>query len=126
MKEKKNILIVDDEVIILDVLKRRLERMGFVVKIAHDGQRAIDILQSEQVDLIVCDATLPVSVDSHEVLKVSRTRHPHASFVAMSGHLEADESVQRLMCGGASLFIKKPFPSLREVTREIADLLTSA
>jgi DNA-binding NtrC family response regulator len=119
----KRILIIDDEETIVDILRRRFERMGFSVATAFNGLQGIDTLRNEQVDVIVCDIKMPKGVSGIDVLYAAKKYNPNARFVAISGHLVSDESVQGIMKGGAALFIKKPFPSLGEITQQIADLV---
>jgi CheY-like chemotaxis protein len=54
------ILIVEDNVENWDMLSRRLQRRGYEVVIAGDGQQAIDMVRSEAPDLILMDMNLPV------------------------------------------------------------------
>lgn len=123
MTSGKKILIIDDEKVIVDILKRRFERMGFEVEIAFDGITGIDALKNNHIDVIVCDIKMPKGVSGIDVLNAAKKYNPDARFVAISGHLVSDESVQGIMRGGASLFVKKPFPSLTEVTQKIASLV---
>jgi CheY-like chemotaxis protein len=54
------ILLVEDNEMNRDMLSRRLERKGFQVVLAIDGQQGIDLAQSESPDLILMDMSLPV------------------------------------------------------------------
>ncbi len=120
----RKVLIVDDEEIIVDILKRRFGRMGFSVYSAMDGKEAVDLLARQRVDLVICDVLLPNDVSGETILEAAREQNPGAHFVAMSGHILSDASVQSLMAHGADLFIKKPFPSLTEVTEQMASLVS--
>lgn len=122
MNEQKKILIIDDEEIIVDILRRRFQRMGFVVATAFDGLQAIDALKSEPVDIVVCDIKMPKGITGVDVLYATKKYNPKARFVAISGHLISNDSVDQIMRGGATLFVKKPFSSLGEVTQQIASL----
>ena len=123
MDKQKKILIIDDEETIVDILKRRFERLGFMVYSECDGAPAIEVLKKEMLDLVVCDVKMPNGISGSDVLKASQTYNPGTKFVAMSGHLNSHESVESIMKDGASVFIKKPFPCLTEVTRKIASLV---
>ncbi len=125
MDDKKKVLLIDDEEVIVDILRRRFERLGFNVLTAYDGTQAIDIIQSEKVDLVVCDVRMPNGVDGQDVLRAKQEFNPESHFVAISGHIMTDDSVQELMADGASLFVKKPFPSLADVTENMANLVLS-
>ena len=54
------ILIVEDNEMNRDMLSRRLERKGFEVVMAEDGQKGVDMSKSEDPDLILMDLSLPV------------------------------------------------------------------
>lgn len=54
------ILLVEDNPLNLDMLSRRLDRKGFKVITAVDGQQAIELAQSELPDLILMDMSLPI------------------------------------------------------------------
>jgi CheY-like chemotaxis protein len=54
------ILIVEDNEMNRDMLSRRLERRGFVIALAVDGQQGVDMARSEKPDLILMDMSLPV------------------------------------------------------------------
>lgn len=64
----KNILVVDDEPDILEVIKRRVEKMGFGFLGALDGKEALKVIQSKRPDLIILDLNLPI-VSEHEISK---------------------------------------------------------
>jgi CheY-like chemotaxis protein len=55
----KTVLLVDDEVIVVDIAKRRLDQLGYNVLAAHDGEEAIRLLQTAKPDLIVLDVQMP-------------------------------------------------------------------
>lgn len=121
-QDSKKILIIDDEKVIVDILKRRFQRMGFVVTTAHDGLEGINAIKNEPIDLVVCDIKMPRGVSGVDVLYATKKFKPNARFVAISGHLVSNKSVDEIMKGGATLFVKKPFSSLSEVTQQIARL----
>ena len=54
------ILIVEDNEMNRDMLSRRLERRGFAVVMAVDGQQGVDMTRSERPDLVLMDMSLPV------------------------------------------------------------------
>tara|TARA_Y100000746_G_scaffold227711_1_gene234731 strand:+ start:843 stop:1202 length:360 start_codon:yes stop_codon:yes gene_type:complete len=54
------ILIVEDNEMNRDMLSRRLERKGFSVVMAEDGQKGVEMSKSESPDLILMDLSLPV------------------------------------------------------------------
>lgn len=65
---RKTILVVDDDPTIRDVLERYLQREGFAVLTAADGQTALQKADSEKPDLVVLDLMLP-HVDGWEICR---------------------------------------------------------
>ena len=56
----KTILLVEDNELNRDMLSRRLERKGFTVLIAVDGQQGLDLAREKRPDLVLMDMSLPV------------------------------------------------------------------
>ena len=68
----KKILVVDDEPDILKIVTFRLKKEGYEVLTAVNGQKALDLVNSQRPDLILLDLRLPV-VDGYEVCKRVKT-----------------------------------------------------
>jgi len=114
---KKKILVVDDELAILRILKVKLRVCGYDVVTALDGRQALDIVRSECPDLIVLDIIMP-NKDGFEVLRELRqsSRLPVIVFSARP------ENAQQAYSLGANVFLSKPF-DVDELVRRIASLL---
>ena len=76
----KTVLLVDDETVVVDIAKRKLESLGFKVLFAHDGHDAIGILSTEKPDLIVLDVQMP-RMNGYTFLTELR-KHPNSSVAA--------------------------------------------
>ena len=63
-----NVLLIEDNELNRDMLKRRLERKEFIVSCAEDGQSGIDMAKNEMPDIILLDLSLPV-IDGWNVAK---------------------------------------------------------
>ena len=70
----KKILVVDDEKPISDIIKFNLEKEGYEVVTAYDGEEALEKVESENPDLIILDLMLP-KIDGLEVAKRVRAKH---------------------------------------------------
>ena len=55
-----NVLLIEDNELNRDMLKRRLERKEFIVSCAEDGQSGLDMAKNEMPDIILLDLSLPV------------------------------------------------------------------
>ena len=71
--EGERILVVDDEPHILKAVSRRLERSGYQVEVAADGEEALEKFERFRPDLIVLDLMLP-RMDGYEVCHAIRER----------------------------------------------------
>jgi two-component system, cell cycle response regulator DivK len=110
------ILIVEDNEPSRDVLARRLERRGYGVVVAVDGQQAVEVARSAQPDLILMDLGLPV-MDGWEATRQLKgdlsTRH--MPIIVLSAHAMTKDRELAIAAGGDE-FDTKPlrFPQLLE------------
>ena len=113
------ILVVDDEPAILDLITAILERQGYVVLDAHDGDEALRILRERIPDLVLLDVMMP-GLDGFEVLKEIRaiSNVPVIMLTVQAG--EADRV--RGLDLGADDYIAKPFGHRELVSRVKAAL----
>src|SRR6266568_633482 len=91
------ILLVEDNEMNRDMLSRRLERKGYQVVIALDGQQAVDMAVSEAPSLILMDMSLPV-IDGWEATRRIRAneRTKHIPIIALTAHaMQGDEQKAR-------------------------------
>lgn len=65
MSEKKDILIVDDDPDFVEAVKLIVEKGGYDVRVAYDGQEGIEMVKEKAPDLIVLDVMMPV-MNGHE------------------------------------------------------------
>jgi len=111
----KKVLIIEDEKPISDIIKFNLEKDGFEVEVAYDGEEGLQKIQTLHPDLVLLDVMLP-KMDGFEVLK--RTRENNQVPVVM---LTAKEEEVDKVLGlelGADDYITKPF-GMRELIARI-------
>src|SRR5438270_13660501 len=86
------ILIVEDNEMNRDMLSRRLERKGYAVLIAVDGESGLEVARANMPDLILMDMSLPV-VDGWEATRrlKSDDRLNHIPVIALAGHAMAND-----------------------------------
>src|SRR3989339_1411361 len=102
------VLLIDDDQNILSSLKRLFHREPFTVLVANGGVEALEILESCEIDLVICDYTMPGPSGS-EVLKLIKERWPEAVRILMTGHYDTDILVKAINDGEAYRFIQKPW-----------------
>jgi two-component system response regulator VicR len=111
---RRRILIVDDETSIRDVLTRYLEREGYRVEVAADGQGALLAAAASQPDLIVLDLMLP-GLDGLEVCHRLRQHSAVPIIMLTARNEEADKLIG--FTTGADDYITKPFSPAELVLR---------
>jgi DNA-binding NtrC family response regulator len=101
-----NVLIVDDEKNIRAGLGRALELDGYRTLLAADGQEALDVIQSEEIDLVIADLKMP-RVSGEELLRHIVDHYPTVPVIILTGHGTIETAVQA-MRDGAYDFLTKP------------------
>jgi len=94
------ILIVEDNEMNRDMLSRRLERKGFDVVMAVDGQAGVDMALSEKPDLILMDMSLPVMDGWEATRKIKAdSETKNIPVIALTAHAMADDEQKALEAG---------------------------
>ena len=122
MPDSSTILLVDDEDSIQKLLTYPLEREGFRVVPARDGEEALRRFDEEEVDLVVLDLMLP-KLDGLEVCKRLRAESEVPIIMLTARDDELDKVVGLEL--GADDYITKPF-SIREFRSRVKALLRRA
>ena len=108
------ILVVEDNEMNRDMLSRRLERKGFEVVRAADGQQGVDLAASEGPDLILMDMDLPV-IDGWEATRRVKSREGTRGIpvIALTAHAMVGDR-DKAMAAGCDDYDTKPidFPRL--------------
>nr|1MVO_A Chain A, PhoP response regulator [Bacillus subtilis] len=116
----KKILVVDDEESIVTLLQYNLERSGYDVITASDGEEALKKAETEKPDLIVLDVMLP-KLDGIEVCKQLRQQKLMFPILMLTAKDEEFDKVLGLELG-ADDYMTKPF-SPREVNARVKAIL---
>src|SRR5512139_2954884 len=103
------ILFIDDEPEILKAVKFYLEDEDFEVHIAEEGNKAIELAESIQPDLIILDVMMPV-MDGIQVCRMlrTRTRTRLIPIIFLTAREAVEDKIQGLEAGGVD-YITKPF-----------------
>ncbi len=105
--ERTRVLIVDDEAVIRDGLKRILDNDRFAVETCTSGYSAIELLHECEFDLIVTDLKMP-GMNGIEVLKAVSALQPDVPVIMITGYASVETAVEA-MKNGAVDYISKPF-----------------
>lgn len=107
MKNKARILIVDDETDLLNGCTKILKALGHDPVPVANGRTALEIIDQEEFDLILCDLFMP-EIDGMQVLEQTRKVAPNTPLVIFSAYGTIERAVAA-MRAGAFDFIEKPF-----------------
>ncbi len=101
-----HILVVDDEAPIRETLKEILEYEDFEVSLADNGEKAWQLIQKNEFDVILCDVKMP-GIDGMELLEKVQAFRPDIPMVMISGHGNVEMAIDSTK-KGAYDFITKP------------------
>lgn len=119
----KKILVVDDEKPISDIIKFNLNKEGYDVYTAYDGQEALEQVEEVEPDLIILDLMLP-KIDGLEVAREVRKTHDMPIIMVTAKDSEIDKVLGLEM--GADDYVTKPFSNRELVARVKANLRRQA
>ena len=105
--QQRSILVVDDELLIRDLLYDFFREQGWDISIAESGEKALDILRSKDVDLLLTDLKMP-NMDGLALTTEVKRSHPDIPVVIMTGFPSVDSAVTALRQKVAD-YIIKPF-----------------
>jgi CheY-like chemotaxis protein len=118
----ESVLLVDDEEIVIGVGKQMLERLGFSVITARNGQEAVDVYKNspDDIDLVLLDMIMPglEAGDTYDKLKAI---NPAIKVILSSGY-SLDQKAGAIIDRGCNGFIQKPF-NMKILADKIGEIL---
>lgn len=105
--ESMKILIVDDEPIVLNLVKKILDKEGYAIQVANSGEKALEILDNESFKLVLSDIKMS-EVSGMDVLKEIRQKYPDTGVVMLTAYGAVSTAVEA-MKQGAFDYLTKPF-----------------
>ncbi|WP_117211881.1 response regulator transcription factor [Allorhizocola rhizosphaerae] len=109
------VLVVDDDPTVSDVVRRYLERAGYQVTLAGDGDSALETYERTRPDLLILDLMLP-GVDGLEVCRRIRQNHDLVPIIMLTALGEEMDRIVGLQLG-ADDYVTKPFSPRELVLR---------
>ena len=119
----QRILIVDDEPNIAASLEFLLQRGGYEVKVAHNGEEALALAESFTPHLVLLDVMMP-KLNGYEVCQRLRQNGRAVKIVMLTAR-GREVDVEKGKALGADLYVTKPF-STRELVAQVRELLGPA
>jgi CheY-like chemotaxis protein/MinD-like ATPase involved in chromosome partitioning or flagellar assembly len=120
---EKKILIVDDDFDTLHMVGKMLERHGFQIAAANNGEKAIQLAQAEKPDLIILDVMMP-GMDGYEVTRQLRSVESTAfiPIILFTAKAQVDDKLEGFEAGADDYLTKPTHPA--ELIARVKSILT--
>ena len=112
----KKILIIEDEKPMARALELKLTHEGFEATIAFNGESALEMLEKETFDLIVCDLVMP-KMDGFKVLETLKEKKVQTPVMVLTNLSQEDDEKRARSLGAKEFFIKSNTPIANIVER---------
>lgn len=112
-----SVLLIDDEPIVLDVLRIALEKKAFTVVTAHRVTEAVQALETHRFGALLVDKNLPDG-NGLDVIRAARSRQPFCACMMMTGYPNVASILEALRLGAVD-YLEKPFPQMSLVQEKI-------
>ena len=119
----KRILVVDDDLDILTLERKILEKAGYDVVTAMDGRSAVELASVSDFDLVLLDVMMP-GMDGFEVSRELQDKKGGVLPVVFVTARDDSESMREGFRSGGSVFLSKPFTA-SQLIRIVGDMLGS-
>lgn len=116
MAEHINLLLVDDENDFRQILAKRLTRRGMYVREADRGEKALQMMEEQPVDIVILDIKMP-GLDGIECLQRIKANHDMTEVIMLTGHADVHGGVTGIK-SGAFDYLTKPV-ELEHLIRKI-------
>lgn len=104
-----HILVADDDALLSDLLRFRLEPIGHRVSVAEDGQAALRAIMSDAPDLLILDSMMPILSGQQVLLALKADPQTSSIPVIMLTARKSQDDVLNALQSGADEYITKPF-----------------
>lgn len=120
MEPKKTVLIVEDEMNIVDIVRFNLQREGYATLEAYDGEAGLALAREKKPDLILLDVMMPKMM-GFDVCRALRAEGDNVPVIILTAREEEEDKILGLEIG-ADDYITKPFNPLELMARVKAQL----
>ncbi|MBI4034173.1 MAG: response regulator [Candidatus Brennerbacteria bacterium] len=123
VENQKTILLVEDEPLLANLLRQRLEKEGFKVILATDGEEGLKILKTSQPNLILLDIILP-KLSGFELMERLKTDPDFGkSPIVIISNLGQESDVERGRVLGAIGYFVKAKMSIEDLVKRVKSFL---
>ena len=109
-RRRHNILVVDDDEVVLDVLKRLFSCLPHNLILTSSPLQALETIKTTEVAVLLCDMAMP-QISGNEVLAKAKKAQPNVVSILLSGKADRDATIRAINDGGIWKFVLKPWDS---------------
>jgi DNA-binding NtrC family response regulator len=115
------LLVAEDEANLRLVIQKELQRLGYNVSVAPDGEAALRRLEESNVDVMLCDINMP-RMDGMELLRRVRERPNPPEIIMLTGHATVETAIEAMKLGAYD-YLSKPYriTELDALVKQAAD-----
>jgi DNA-binding response OmpR family regulator len=116
----KKVLIVEDERPLAHALELKLQHEGFVVAVATNGQEGLNLIQTQQFDVVLLDLIMP-EMDGFQMLEKLKSLPTPPAVMVLSNLSQHEDEERVLALGARKFFIKSdtPLTTIVEAVRSL-------
>ncbi|MCG8572357.1 MAG: response regulator [Spirochaetes bacterium] len=107
-KKNKKILVIDDDPVMHNTLKKQLKDETFDVECIANPVKALKMINQQEFDLVICDVKME-PIDGLKLLKQIKQNRPQMEVIMMTGYGDQDIKTQAKRLG-TNNFLEKPIP----------------
>lgn len=115
--EKKHLLVVDDEPVILQILKAVFEEEPWRLTLVGTGNEARRVLENERVDLLLTDKNLP-DVNGLELLRIAKAREPLCEVIILTGYGSLETALAAMELDAFD-YVLKPLNNVFDIRKKV-------
>ena len=116
-ERRKQLLLVDDEPVILQVLKAVFEDEPYRLTTASNGKDALAVIATSQVDLVITDKNLP-DVGGIEILRAAKAKDPLAEVIILTGYGSLETALTALELDAFD-YVLKPLNNVFDIRNKV-------
>jgi len=105
---KGTILLVDDEENVINSIRRSLRKEGYQILSCTNARQALELLQTEDVDLIISDQRMP-GMSGMDFLIQAKKLRPHTIRILLTGYSDMEVAIKAINEGKLFRFLSKPW-----------------
>ena len=122
MTAKKKILIIEDDTLILEMLKSILEELPYEIITAVDGENGLEKALTEKPDAIIVDLFMPKMSGAEAIVKIRSHEELKNTHIILTTAKGLDKDVVAALQSGANDYLKKPYKP-EEIVERIEKIL---